>query len=38
MPWNPEKEVDGLQAVDVFHEMSPIKPELVEKRLGGPLP
>jgi len=36
MTWEPAKEVDGLQALDAFHDKYPRKPGPLEKTLGGP--
>jgi hypothetical protein len=36
MTWEPAKDVDGLQALDVFHEKYPQKPGPLRVVLGGP--
>jgi hypothetical protein len=36
MTWEPAKDVNGLHAVDVFHEKFPQKPGPLEVVLGGP--
>jgi hypothetical protein len=36
MTWEPAKDVNGLQAVDVFHEKYPQKPGQLKVVLGGP--
>ena len=36
LTWEPAKFVDGLQAVDEFHQHYPIKPGPLENVLGGP--
>jgi hypothetical protein len=36
MTWEPAKDVDGLQAVDFFHEKYPRQPGPLKKVLGGP--
>src|SRR5882757_8830891 len=36
MTWEPAKDVNGLQALDVFHARYPQKPGPLELVLGGP--
>jgi hypothetical protein len=36
MTWEPARDIDGLQAVDVFHDKYPQKPGHLEMVLGGP--
>jgi hypothetical protein len=35
MTWNPANDVNGVQAVDVFHEKYPQKPGPLKEVLGG---
>jgi hypothetical protein len=36
MTWEPAKDVNGLQALDIFHQKYPQKPGPLETVLGGP--
>jgi hypothetical protein len=36
MTWEPARDIDGLQAIDVFHERYPQKPGALGMVLGGP--
>jgi len=36
LTWEPAKFVDGLQAVEEFHQRYPVKPGPLENALGGP--